>query len=77
MTLVHMDVYSSLVTSIKGYNHVLIISSSCSEHYWHYGIQTKVEGLAIAMRWMAETADFQRDHPILVVVTSKKTNLRS
>ena len=42
---------------------------------------TKDEVLAMSMRWVAETADIQKDHPILVVVrdnagenTSKELN---
>ena len=81
MALVHMDVYSSSVTSIEGYNHALIITDSCSEHRWQYGMKTKDEVLAMSKRWVAETADIQKDHPILVVVrdnagenTSKELN---
>ena len=64
MALVHMDLYSSSVTSIEGYNHAI-----------------KDEILAMSKRWVAETADIQKDHPILVVVrdnagenTSKELN---
>ena len=78
---VHMDVYSSSVTSIEGYNHALIITDSCSEHCWQYGMKTKDEVLAMSKRWVAETAGIQKDHPILVVVrdnacenTSKELN---
>jgi len=81
MALVHMDVYSSSVTSIEGYNHALIITDSCSEHRWQYGMKTKDEVLSMSKRWVAETADIQKDHPILVVVrdnagenTSKELN---
>ena len=68
MALVHMDVYSSSVTSIEGYDHALIITDSCSEHRWQYGMKTKDEVLGMQKRWMAEAAGIQEDHPILVVV---------
>ena len=53
MALVHMDVYSSSVTSIEGYNHALIITDSCCEHHWQYGMKTKDEVLAMSKRWVA------------------------
>ena len=83
MALVHMDLYSSSVTSIEEYNHALIItdSDSCLEYRWQYGMKTKDEVFAMSKRWVAETADIQKDHPILVVVrdnagenTSKELN---
>ena len=45
-----MDVYSSSVTSIEGYNHALIITDSCSENSWQYGMKTKDEVLVISER---------------------------
>ena len=73
------------MTSIEGYNHALpvIITDSCSEHRWQYGMKTRDEVLAMSKRWMAEpeTAEIQQDRPILVVVrdnagenTSKELN---
>ena len=57
VALVHMDVCSSSVTSIEGYNHALVISDSCSEHRWQYGMKTMDEVLAMSKRWVAETAE--------------------
>ena len=81
MALVHMDDYSSSVTLIEGYNHALIITDSSSKYRWQYGMKTKDEVLAMPKRWAAETADIQKDHPILGVVrdnagenTSKELN---
>ena len=68
MALVHMDVYSSSVTSIEGCNYALIITYSCSEYRWQYGMKPRDEVLAMSKRWVAETADIQKDHTILVVV---------
>ena len=44
---------------MEGYNHALIITDSCSEHRWQYGMKAKdeLEVLAMSMRWVAETAD--------------------
>ncbi len=43
MALVHMDVYSSSMTSIGGYSHALTITGSCSEYRWQpeYGMKTQ------------------------------------
>ncbi len=68
MALVHIDVYSSQVTSIEGYNHALIITDSCSEHCWQFGMKSKNEVLAMSKKWNAESADIQKDHPVLVTV---------
>jgi hypothetical protein len=65
MTLVHIDVYSSSVTSIEGYHHALIITDSCSEHCWQFGMKSKNEVLAMSKKWNAESADIQKDHPVL------------
>jgi hypothetical protein len=54
MALVHMDVYSSLVTSIEGYKYTLIITNSCSEHLWQYRMKTKDKRLAMLKRWIAK-----------------------
>jgi hypothetical protein len=53
---------------MEGYNHALIITDSCSKHSWQYGMKSKDEVLGMSKRWIAETADIQKDHPILVVV---------
>jgi hypothetical protein len=64
MALVHMDIYSSFVTSLEGYNHALIITDSCSEHRLQNGMKTKDEVLGMSKRWIAETAGIEKDHPI-------------
>ncbi len=75
MALVHMDVYSSSVTLIKGYNHAQIITDSCSEHRWQYGTKSRDAVLAMSKRWMAKTAEIQQDYPILVVVETTQVKI--
>ena len=53
MALVHMDIVSSSVSLIEGYNYALIITDSCSEHRWQYRMKTRDEVLAISKRWVA------------------------
>ncbi len=38
---VHMDMYSSSVTSIEGYNYVLIFTDSHGEFRWQFEMKTK------------------------------------
>ena len=42
---VNMDLYSSSVTSIEGYNYALLFTDSFSEYRWQYGLKTKDEVL--------------------------------
>jgi hypothetical protein len=43
MAVVHMDIYSSSIPSIEGYNHSLILTHTYSEYQWQYGMKTKDE----------------------------------
>ena len=52
------------VISVEGCNYALVISDSFSEHRWQYGMKTRDEVLAMSKRWVAETADIQKDYPI-------------
>jgi len=38
---VNMDLYSSSITSIEGYNHALVFTDSNSSYRWEYGMKTK------------------------------------
>ncbi len=71
---VHMDMYSSSVTSTEGpwsseeYNNTLIFTDSHGEFSWQFGIKTKDKTLTMAKRWFAEIADLGAKYPLLVVV---------
>ena len=53
---VNMDMYSSSITSIEGYNHTAVFTDSHGEYRWHYVIKIKDETLAVSKRWFAEIA---------------------
>jgi hypothetical protein len=72
---VHMDMYSSSVNSIEGYNHALILPDSHGELRWQYGMKTKDETLAMSKRWFAEIADFRAKFPLsMVAIVEKELN---
>jgi hypothetical protein len=78
---VNMDMYSSSITSIEGYNHAVVFTDSHGEYRWQYGMKTKDETLAVSKRWFAEIAELRAKHPLLMVMrdnsgenTSKELN---
>jgi hypothetical protein len=64
----HMDLYSSSITSIVGYYHAIIFTDSNSGMRWQYGMNTKDETLEMAKRWFAEIADVCINCPLITVV---------
>ena len=71
LTRVNMELYSSSVTSIEGYNYALLFTDSFSEYRWQYGLKTKDEVLQTSKRWFAEIADIHQKFPLLSVVLDK------
>jgi hypothetical protein len=65
---VHMDLYSSSITSIEGCNHAIIFTDSNSGMRWQYGMKTKDETLDMAKRWFAEIADVHINYTLIMVV---------
>ena len=41
LSRVHMDLFSSSVTSIEGYNHSVVFTDSHGEYRWHNSLKTK------------------------------------
>jgi hypothetical protein len=81
LSRVNMDLYTSSVTSIEGYNHAVIFTDSHSEYRWQYCLKTKDKVLPASKRWFAEIADISQRFPLLSVVwdnsgkiTSKEIN---
>ncbi len=79
--LVHMDLCSSSITSIEGYNHSIIFTDSNSGMRWQYGMKTKDETLNMSKRWFAEIADVRINYQLIMIVrdssgenTSKELN---
>ena len=58
-----MDLYTSSVTSIEGYNHAVVFTDSHSEYGWQYGLKTKDEVLPASKQWFAEIADIRQGFP--------------
>ena len=68
---VNMDLYSSSVTSIEGYNYAVLFTDSYSEYRWQYCLKTKDEVLQASKPWYAEIADIRQRFPLLSVVRDK------
>ena len=66
-----MDLYSSSVTSIEGYNHAVKFTDRHSGYRWQYGLKTKDEVLHASKRWFTEIADIRQKYPLLSVVRDK------
>ncbi len=54
LSRVHMDMYSSSITSIERYNHALIFTDSHGELRWQFGMEIKEEILLMSKRWFTE-----------------------
>ncbi len=65
---VHMDLYSSSITSIEGYNHSIILTDSNSGMRRQYGMKAIDATLDMSKRWFAETADVRINYPLIMVV---------
>ena len=48
-----MDIMSSLVTSVEGYNYALIIVDDASIYRWIYGLKDKNEANDAARKWIS------------------------
>ena len=62
---VYMDIMSSSITSVEGYNVALIITDDASMFRWVYGFKTKDEANAMVRRWIADIADIRDRHSLV------------
>jgi hypothetical protein len=65
---VNLDLISSSVTSIEGYNYWAVLTYDCSEHRWAYGLKAKDELIDVVKRWYAEISDLWGKYQPLVVM---------
>jgi hypothetical protein len=72
-----MDLYSSSITSIEGYNHAIVFTDSNSGMRWQYGMKTKDESLKMAKRWFAEIADVHINYPLIIFVRDNSRENKS
>ncbi len=56
---VNLDLISSSVTSIKGYNYCAVFTDDCTEHRWICGLKPKDGLIDVVRLWYAEIADLR------------------
>ncbi len=64
---VTIDIFSSSVNSIEGYNYGAVFTDDCSEYRWEYGLKTKDELIDVCERWYAEMNDLRHKYQLMVV----------
>jgi len=74
---VYMDIMSSSITSVEGYNFALIITDDASMYRWVYGLKTKDEANAMVRRWIADIADIRDRHRLEIIIRDNVAELKS
>jgi hypothetical protein len=74
---VYMDIMTSSVTSIEGYDYALIITDDASMCRWAYGLETEDEANAMARKWKADMADIRDRHKLEVIIRDNASELKS
>ena len=63
-----MDIFSSSVQSIKGYNYAVVLIDCNSRYRWIYGMKLKSDMLKIVKKWYSDIAILRQKHKLLVVM---------
>ena len=65
---VNMDIFSSSVQSIEGYNYAVVLVDCNSGYRWIYGMKLKSDMLKIVKKWYSDIAILRQKHKLLVVM---------
>jgi hypothetical protein len=63
-----MDIFSSAVQSIEGYNYAVVLVDCNSGYIWIYGMKLKTDMLKIVKKWYSDIAILRQKHKLLVVM---------
>ena len=74
---VYMDIMTSSVTSIEGYDYALVITDDASMYRWAYGLKTRDEANAMVRRWISDIADIRDRHRLEIIIRDNASELRS
>ena len=74
---VYMDIMSSSVTSIEGYDHALVITDDASMYRWVYGLKTKDEANTSVRRWIGDVVDIRDKHSLEILIRDNAGELKS
>jgi hypothetical protein len=65
---VNMDLFSSSVTSIEGYNYAVVLVDCNSGYRWLYGMKLKSDMLKVIKKWYSDIADLRQMHKLVIVM---------
>jgi hypothetical protein len=65
---VNMDILSSSVQSIEGYNYAVVLVDCNTGYRWLYGMKLKSDMLKIVRKWYSNIANLRQKHKLLVVM---------
>ncbi len=54
---INMDSFSSLIKSIEGYNHAVVLVDNQTGYRWVYGMKTKDGMIKVVKQWYSDIAD--------------------
>ena len=74
---VYIDMMSSAVTSIEGYDYALIITDDASMFRWVYGLKTKDEADAAVRKWVGDVVEIRIRNPLQIVIRDNAGELKS
>ena len=74
---VYMDIMTSSITSIEGYDYALIITDDASMYRWAYGLKTKDEANAMVRKWIADITDIRDRHKLEIIFRDNASELKS
>ena len=77
LELVFMDIMSSSVPSIEGYNFALIIADDASMCPWVYDLKEKSDANAAARKWICDIAGLRARHVLQLLIQDNAGELKS
>ena len=73
---VYMDIMSSNVTSIEGYDFALVITDDASMYRWIYGLKTKDKANTAVRRWISDIVDIRDRHRLEIIIRDNAGELK-
>ena len=74
---VYMDIMSSSVTSIEGYNYALVITDDAYMYQLVYGLKKKSDADDAARKWVCDIVEIRARHLLQIVIRNNAGELKS
>jgi hypothetical protein len=74
---INMGSFSSLVKSVEGYLHAVVLVENQTGFRWIYGIKTKDESIKVVKQWYSNIADLRTRHKLVVVMRDNAAKIIS